>query len=205
MAERDRPPDDRLREFADEHLDYEVWMLAELTDHFRKIRAAIDAAGDGEPDIPDDVTRNAQVESFAVHVRALLEFFYRDRPHQWHPEDALPGDFFKDPERWKELRPPKTPALANIGERVGTEIAHLTYRRLDVVDKQWLGVIWHDLAEVVRVFAQHAKPELLPAETRTRILSHLPRSPTHRDLLERDKSLIYGATNTTSTTFTRPP
>jgi hypothetical protein len=175
MAERTRPTDDRLREFATKHLDYEVGMLAGLVEHFREIRAAIDAAGDGEPKIPaDDVTRNAQVESFAIHARTLLEFFYRKRPNPKYPDDAFPGDFFDGPEEWKRLRPPKTASLADVEERVGTDVVHLSYARLDRVDKTWLIDLWYDLAAVVRAFVKSASSERLPPDVRARILGYLP-------------------------------
>jgi hypothetical protein len=199
VAERTRPSDDRLRKFATEHLDYEVAMLAGLVEHFREIRAAIDAAGDGEPEIPDDVTRNAQVESFVIHARTLLEFLYRKRPNPRFPDDALAGDFLDDPEEWGRLRPPKTARLVDVEARVGSGVVHLSYARLDVVDKTWLIDLWYDLATVVRAFAENASNERLPGDVRARILGYLPEPTVDRPAL--------GATTTASmaTAFIYPP
>jgi hypothetical protein len=183
MAKRGRPSDDRLREFAEEHLDYEVAMIAGLVEHFRKIGAAIAASGHGEPDVPDLVTRNAHVESFAIHARTLLEFFYRKEPDPRFPDDAFAGDFFDDPDEWKRLRPPKTALLSDAWTRVGTDLAHLSYARLDRGDKSWFIDLWYDLATVVRAFAENAHADRLPADARERILGHLPTSAVDRPTL----------------------
>jgi hypothetical protein len=172
MVERERPSDERLREFAREHLYYEVWMLAGLTEQFQSIVAAIDGAGpDGEPDIPDLVTRNAQVESFAIHARVLIDFLYSG-PQR--PDDAVAADFFDKEEDWRTLRPAKTKELERVPRRVGKGVAHLTYERLEVIEEDWHAAIWSDLAAVVRIFAKNASADRLPDDVRERLLTHAP-------------------------------
>jgi hypothetical protein len=52
------PPD---REY---HLDYEIWMLEQTYTRLRD----------------DEVIKNAIIESFCVHARNLLEFFWKEAP-----------------------------------------------------------------------------------------------------------------------------
>lgn len=77
------------------------------------------------------------LESFAIHARALIQFFYEGRTGGY-PEsssrrsgkrfrNAYADDFFDDA-TWRISRPrPKPASLQNVADRVGKEIAHLTY------------------------------------------------------------------------------
>lgn len=56
-------------------------------------------------------------------------------------------DYLEEPSFWTSRRPPKSDALAEVHRRVGKEVAHLTYRRLDVAGGHpWKFV---DLAEEI--------------------------------------------------------
>jgi hypothetical protein len=80
---------------------------------------------------------NALLESFVIHLRALIDFFYTpDRPK---PDDMLATDYFPEPRHWESVRPSMSEVLKNARARAHKEIAHLTYARLDVTSetKPW--------------------------------------------------------------------
>src|SRR5688572_13729148 len=83
--------------------------------------------------VTDDVLKNALLESFTIHIRALLAFLYDDQPHR---NDVIADDFVSD---WSSQRPPMPKALEKAHRRVGKEIAHLTYDRLSLTQeaKRW--------------------------------------------------------------------
>ena len=107
-----------------EHLHYEVWMLSTLANAL-----ASSAFGQG-------ALANAALESFTLHLRTLLDFFYSSRPKN---DDVIAEDFFPDPSDWITRRPDKTELLEDVHRRVGKEVAHLTYVRLELGpdDKEW--------------------------------------------------------------------
>lgn len=114
--------------------------------------------------------RNAFMESCAIHIRCLRDFLWgQRRPH--NPEDAFASDFC-DQGVWETGRPP-LPAAVNAIEgkrqRIGREIVHLTYHRLDIKaeTKDWdLTELMRAIAEGLHEFAKMAKPERLHPKTR---------------------------------------
>lgn len=107
-----------------EHLHYEFSMLCAVSEAL--------ASGRTLP----SWERNALLESFVVHVRTLIDFFY---PSIARDNDVLAIDFFQDPAVWRELTPALSDLLATCRERAHKEIAHLTYARLAISpkDKHW--------------------------------------------------------------------
>jgi len=85
---------------------------------------------------PPGTINNAMLQSFALHVRNLIDFLYNDSHNS---DDVYAGDFFKDPTRWLSVRKAITPELSKAKKRVNKEVAHLTYSRLKVLpaDKKW--------------------------------------------------------------------
>jgi hypothetical protein len=79
---------------------------------------------------------NAALESFILHARVLLDFLYAEKPQ---PDDVIAEDYFNELSQWQTVRPEKTKTLKVIHKRVGKEVAHLTYARLEVtaVAKEW--------------------------------------------------------------------
>src|SRR5947209_2707252 len=67
----------------------------------------------------------ALIESCALHARALIHFLWREGAHK---EDGFAADYF-EPGRWAALRPPKESTIIGVDDRVGGEIAHLSYKR----------------------------------------------------------------------------
>jgi hypothetical protein len=147
---------EELRRWAHEHLVYEAAMLLH----------AVKKAADERL---SDTDRNAFIESFAIHVRCLRDFLWRDERAK--PEDALASDFCL-PDAWEAARGELPEALQEIeGERnrIGREIVHLTYHRLDIEaeSKNWnMGELLEVIADALARFSELADPERLAEQTR---------------------------------------
>lgn len=111
--------DEELRDFAGEHLIYEIQML-----FYTAVRL-------GQGSFHDTFEMNALLESFTVHARALLSVF---RPEHPRADDAIASQWVDD---WVE--PELTPLFELVHPRVGKEIAHLTWTRagMDEEAKRW--------------------------------------------------------------------
>ena len=128
---------------ASEHLHYEIEMLTSL------------AYGIGSRIAGESPLANALLESFVVHVRALMEFLYNDNPK---PDDVIAEDYFEKADDWKQLRPVLSESLKQAKRRAGKEVAHLTYARLDVTPetRPWYFVeIANEIAAVLNIFLEH--------------------------------------------------
>jgi len=120
---------------ASNHLYYEVWMLEST--------ASVLATGRLE----QGPFANALLESFIIHVRAVMDFLYAHKPQE---DDVKAEDFFDTPDQWINTRPQLSQTLSTAKYRAGKEVAHLTYARLRVTPetKPWLFV---DIANEVTV------------------------------------------------------
>jgi hypothetical protein len=149
--------DAELMGWAHEHLMYEAAMLSHTVDKFANRKLS-------------DQDHNAFMESFAIHIRCLRDFLWGRRT-QRNPEDAFASDFC-DAGVWEMRRPPLPAALEAIEgrrQRIGREIVHLTYHRLDIKaeTKHWdLTDLLRAIAEGLHQFAKVAKPERLHPKTR---------------------------------------
>jgi hypothetical protein len=98
---------------ASDHLHYELWMLKSVANILTGDRT-------------DVVINNALLESFSIHARVLLDFLYDDVPRN---DDMNAIDYCSE---WTGIRPEKSNLLGKLHLRVGKEVAHLTYARLQV-------------------------------------------------------------------------
>jgi hypothetical protein len=153
---RERPSPKRLRQFAEQHLLYEAGMLYEVTGKLMNRHH--------EDDL---VVQNALLESFGIHNRNLIDFLWLDRPLK--PTDAIAGDWI---EGWEA--PEMSERLASVKERVGKEMVHLSYNRLDVSEdaKGWtvLG-IGPEVIGAFGKFATEVPDDLVPEGWRGRAYS----------------------------------
>lgn len=134
---------------ASEHLYYEFWMFRSL------------ANGLGLSLIGDGPVGNAMLESFVIHVRSIMYFLYSERPK---PDDVIAENFFDEPVQWKKIRPNLSSLLSNVKRRVGKEVVHLTYHRLNITPeaKQWNFIeITHEISNVMKVFLENVEQEKL--------------------------------------------
>jgi hypothetical protein len=140
-----------------EHLRYEVEMT------FYVASLLVNTQGT----VLDPFARNAQIEAFTIHLRQLIDFFWKDRRPGERPRaepDAFASDYFALGE-WEKLRPER-PAVLNaaLREKVGWGVAHLTYGRArsTLQDKQWKPIdLSCALAPAVVCFAENVDPAKL--------------------------------------------
>jgi hypothetical protein len=106
-----------------EALGYEMWMM-------HRTQEQITAWDD--PDFkkanPDKLfLHHAVLESFLVHARSLLYFFYpSDNPHS---DDVLPRDFFTDGIHWSHSRASISSDAASWLEGINKALQHISKRR----------------------------------------------------------------------------
>lgn len=147
MSNRKRSTNE-LREASD-RVFYEFWMFQQL--------AAVMVSGITR----EVVINNAILESFAIHVRVLIYFFYSEKPQR---DDVVAEDFFSNSEEWIRIRPEITVLLRTAKRRADKEVAHLTYTRNKVTPEQkpWNIVeITEHLRDVVSAFIASVPHEVL--------------------------------------------
>lgn len=134
-----RSKDQLARALAD--LDYEYTMLTAVA---RAMGSGIAA---------QSLLNNALLESFVIHFRALLDFFYPQTNAK--ADDVLATDFFNDPTEWERVRPSLSDVLKRGRTRAHKEIAHLTYARQDVTSetKPWpFAQIANEIENLMQLF-----------------------------------------------------
>ena len=106
---------------------------------------------------------NALVESFAIHLRNMLDFLWPDKP-KGKSEWVIAADFSPSPSDWEKLRPEISQLLLDSRGRAAKEIAHLSYARLavDPEQKDWdVRPIANEVTRVVETFIRHAPMQFL--------------------------------------------
>jgi hypothetical protein len=160
--------DDALLEYSKKHLRYEIEMFFGLSEMLSKVPPPGD---DTAP--PTIISYNALVESFAIHLRNLVSFFYPSS--RIKPLDVLCTDFFERgvPE-WRDKRPKLSRALDEARTRAHREISHLTKLRRDREDpfKGWrcaeLAVM---LKPALTAFVENASNAKLHCDVKTLVNS----------------------------------
>lgn len=95
----------------------------------------------------DPVVQNALLESFGIHNRNLIDFLWLDRPMK--DTDAIARDWV---EGWEA--PEMSERLGKVKDRVGKEMVHLSYNRLDVSDDEKGWTVLGIGPEVIGAFAK---------------------------------------------------
>jgi hypothetical protein len=148
MPERRVPSDSELREYSGEHLLYELQML-------RWLVAAIPSQAKG-------FALSALLESFVIHLRNLIDFFYGDLARA---DDVVAGDFFEKLTDWDAGTISKSLEAAR--ERANKEVSHLTHKRKSGGDptKPWNVVqLARQVQAVAKNFADSASTKKLHAK-----------------------------------------
>ncbi len=141
--------DKELLDYSAEHLMHELSMLWEL--------------GEMLPGRPAGTETSALLESFAVHLRNLIEFFYFARKGGY----VRAQDFFENPTDWP--LPQLTPELKNLLARANNEVSHLTINRINgnPPSKQWdTAAMVKQIEAVARTFAAKASGKRLEPKVR---------------------------------------
>lgn len=97
----------------------------------------------------DAVVQNALLESFGIHNRNLIDFLWLDRPMK--ATDAVARDWIGG---W--TAPKMSERLAGVKNRVGKEMVHLSYNRLDVPEDEMGWTVLGIGPEVIGAFAKFA-------------------------------------------------
>jgi hypothetical protein len=161
--------DQQLIDFSREHLLHELTMFWELAEILPVREASTETS--------------AFVESYCVHLRSLIDFFYREGIK----DDVTAQDFLDATTTWKPAEPA---ILTTAHERANKELSHLTQSRISgrPPEKAWdttallkeIGAIAQDFA--TKASAKKVHPKVgeflkLPAnEVRIWIGDNVPRS-----------------------------
>jgi hypothetical protein len=119
--------DAKLLEYSKEHVVYE-WSslinaaasLGNLSEEFPRCAWVGHALHQGQ----ERMLTNFLLESFAVHLRNLIDFV--DHSETPYETDVVAADFYEEPRRWQVTLPP---ALALARTQAHKQIAHLTTDR----------------------------------------------------------------------------
>jgi hypothetical protein len=136
--------DSELKAFSGEHLRYELQLLLFTGQQL------------GRGPIP--VMRSVLIESFVIHLRNLIDFFYTPRSKE---DDVIAEDFCPG---WNESI---SNTLKGAKERANKELSHITLGRKSGLDpsKPWdVGALYQEVHEVATRFAVKASPAKLSAE-----------------------------------------
>jgi hypothetical protein len=138
---------EKLHMFSAVHLRYEIDMCCRT--------ASLLAGG------PDGVLNNVLVDSYAIHLRALIEFLYSP-PRK--ADDLRAVDFVEVRERWLDARGAISKPLKDAQERAHKQIAHFTKKRFSdgAPEKTWRpGLEISALVAGLQLFLQQADPAKL--------------------------------------------
>ena len=138
---------------SDEHLYYEIMMFL-LTGH---MIATSPDPGTGK----ERVTNNALTESFAIHVRVLIEFFF---PIELWRDSVTAQHFMPDGIEWSQIVGEPTATLLEAKRRANKEIAHFTDRRIagEPDAKDWAAAeIVSEMRKVLIQFVSASSPRRL--------------------------------------------
>jgi hypothetical protein len=138
--------DQQLLDYSEEHLRYELqifyWVVKNLPQD------------NGFP-------LSALLESFAIHLRNLIDFFYT-RPEEARNDDLVAADFFDSPGAWNLGAIPQSLSAAR--ERANKEISHITYKRKSAMDptKPWpVADLFNEVHSIAQRFAASASGKKL--------------------------------------------
>lgn len=123
MANRKReitlriPTPEELR-IASNWLIYEYWMLKGLAQLLQR----------NDEVTENGLLRNAMLDSFLIHARALVDFFYR-KPE--HPDDVVAGHYFSGTEKavWEEHYSENPAWFENTRTQINKGVAHISDAR----------------------------------------------------------------------------
>lgn len=135
--------DKQLIDYSGQHLMHELSMLWELAEIL--------------PGKEGSTETSAFVESFGIHLRNLIDFFY----HRGNRDDVTAWDFIDPTNTWKT----KTPDTLNKAHRrVNKELSHLTQARISgsPLEKAWdTADLLKEIDAVAKKFAAKASQKKL--------------------------------------------
>lgn len=152
MPQRIVYTDQQLLDYSEEHLLYEFhifrWVAENLPGEKRFLLSAL-------------------LESFAIHLRNLIDFFYTQPGNARH-DDLVAAHFFDSPGAWNLGQIPKS--LNEARERANKEISHITYKRKGAMDptKPWpVAELFKEIHAVAQKFAAEGSSKKLHHRVKT--------------------------------------
>ncbi len=145
--------DQQLLDYSREHLLHELSMLWELAEILPQRKASTETS--------------ALVESYGIHLRNLIDFFYREG----QGDDVTAWDFMDATTSWVPGNRPLS--LAKAQDRANKELSHLTQARVSGAppEKRWdTGGLLKDVEEIAKTFAAKASQKKLHAKVREFLL-----------------------------------
>lgn len=144
--------DQELRDYAADHLYYELWMFYETG--WRLLH---------DPAVRDDpwLMGNALVESFLIHARTLVMFLYSDKKAK-RASDVTSERYVRDLQAWERDRGSIPSELKEVIRRTAKEIAHLTIERQprDPATRGWRPQPIIDMLYApLKLFVEHGVPD----------------------------------------------
>jgi hypothetical protein len=166
VSPRQRPPIEDLHRLAEEHLLYEAGCIgaARIPDE-RQRPHAVTGKLMKRHHKDDPVVENALLDSFAIHVRNVIDFLFVKEPKV--ATDAVAADYFDDD--WEPLE--QSDHLARVKDRVGKEVVHLSYNQLAIPEdeKGWQVIgIGPEILSAFVAFAESVPAESVPEGWRDR-------------------------------------
>jgi hypothetical protein len=131
-----------------EHLWYEICMM----------RSTADLLASGYF-VQGAVISNAFLESFVIHARNLAHFF---SPQNSYADDVVVYHFIDDRLIREKIKHIVDDGFVDTRKRAGKEIAHLTYKRIDIKqsDKDWnVKELAEKLSTLVGIFLDNVDPD----------------------------------------------
>ncbi len=138
--------DQQLLDYSEEHLLYELHIFRWVAENLPSEKGFL---------------LSALLESFAIHLRNLIDFFYT-RPEDARNDDLIAADFFDSPSSWNPGAIPKS--LNDARERANKEVSHITYKRKGATDptKPWpVADLFNEVHAVAEKFAAGASSKKL--------------------------------------------
>lgn len=136
----------QLLDYSQEHLLYEFQMFRWVGQSLNQDKGFL---------------LSALLESFAIHLRNLIDFFYT-QPAEARNDDVVASDFFDAPTGWAPGAIPKS--LQDARERANKEVSHITYKRKVATDptKPWPAAeLFKEIQTVAEKFATGASGKKL--------------------------------------------
>jgi hypothetical protein len=136
-----------------EHLLYEIWMLFTTAIFLNRNNDMF-----FHPD--NSVEKNAFLESFVLHARALIDFLFT-KPIK---DDVSISDFLPENNLWQTKYKNIPDFLKEIQEPINKTAAHLTYYRIDK-NKEWdASKISRELGMILKDFFDEVESKYLKEE-----------------------------------------
>jgi hypothetical protein len=115
---------------------------------------------------PGTPIAKAILESFLIHARLLIDFFYHGKKYRRkiYRDDIVPEQFRLDPDELNKIRPPDMSTVLNQArDKADKLLAHLTYTRIRETEDygRWdVGPIKSEIQNILKIFVQRVPSEL---------------------------------------------